>query len=88
MSTALTTPKITARDRITFTLFLSIALNLVIILGITFDFEDILKNEDQLPALEVIIVDKTDDSQENEEAEDRLGRSEAQLGERSRRDPS
>ncbi len=69
MSTAITTPKITARDRLTFTLFLSVALNLLVILGITFDFEDVLKTEEPLPTLEVILVEKNEDTQENEDAD-------------------
>jgi len=69
MSVAVSTPKITARDRLTFTLFLSLALNLVIILGISFDFEDITQGEDPLPTLEVILVENKHSDIKNEDAD-------------------
>lgn len=69
MSAAVTSPKITARDRLTFTLFLSLALNAVIILGITFDLEDVLPSKEPLPTLEVILVEKSDSDVENEDAD-------------------
>ncbi len=50
-------PRVTARDRLTFTLFLSIMFNAIVILGITFDFED-LTNSTTAPTLDVILVER------------------------------
>jgi len=58
MSTAVTSAKVSASDRLVFTLFLSIALNAILILGVGFDFTDPLSQESPLPTLEVILVDK------------------------------
>ncbi len=60
MSTAVTSAKVSASDRIVFTLLMSIALNVVVILGIGFDFTDLFEDESPLPTLEVILVEKND----------------------------
>lgn len=68
MSAAVTSAKVSAVDRIVFTLFMSIALNAIIILGIGFDFSDLFEQESPLPTLEVILVEKND-SEAPEDAE-------------------
>lgn len=68
MSAAVTSAKVSAVDRIVFTLFMSIALNAIIILGIGFDFTDFFEQESPLPTLEVILVEKND-SEAPEDAE-------------------
>ena len=68
MSTAITTSKVSARDRLAFTLFLSVALNVVIIVGITFDMTDLLKEKSPPPTLEVILVEKSSAEAEEEAA--------------------
>ncbi len=60
MSTAVTSAKVSANDRLVFTLFLSIAINAILILGIGFDFTDPFSEESPLPTLEVILVEKND----------------------------
>ncbi len=61
MSTStLSSPKVSATDRLIFTLFLSIVLNAVLILGLGFDFEDGSNDDSPLPTLEVILVEKND----------------------------
>ncbi|ALP51901.1 hypothetical protein Tel_01415 [Candidatus Tenderia electrophaga] len=60
MSAAITSAKVSASDRLIFTLFLSLALNAVVILGIGFDFHDLINEESPLPTLEVILVEKND----------------------------
>ncbi len=69
MNAAVSSHKITARDRLTFTLFLSLALNLVIILGISFDFEDMTQGEDPLPTLDIILVENNNSSIDNDDAD-------------------
>lgn len=68
MSAAVTSAKVSAVDRIVFTLFMSIALNAIVILGIGFDFTDLFEQESPLPTLEVILVEKND-SEAPEDAE-------------------
>ena len=68
MSAAITSAKVSASDRLIFTLFLSIALNAILILGVGFDFPDLLNSESPLPTLEVILVEKND-SKAPEEAD-------------------
>ena len=69
MSTAsITSSKISATDRLIFTLFLSVVLNAVLILGLGFDFEDINNQDSPLPTLEVILVEKND-SEKPEDAD-------------------
>ncbi len=60
MSTAVTSAKVSASDRLVFTLFLSIAINAILILGVGFDFTDPFSDESPLPTLEVILVEKND----------------------------
>lgn len=60
MSAAVTSAKVSASDRLIFTLFLSLALNAVVILGIGFDFHDLIKDESPPPTLEVILVEPND----------------------------
>ncbi len=60
MSAAITSAKVSASDRLIFTLFLSIALNAILILGVGFDFTDLFSEESPLPTLEVILVEKND----------------------------
>jgi protein TonB len=60
MSAVVTSAKVSASDRLIFTLFLSLALNAIVILGVGFDFFDPSKQESPLPTLEVILVDKND----------------------------
>ena len=68
MSAAVTSAKVSAVDRILFTLFMSVALNAIVILGIGFDFTDLFEEESPLPTLEVILVEKND-SEAPEDAE-------------------
>lgn len=69
MSTAsITSSNISATDRLVFTLFLSVVLNAVLILGLGFDFEDISNQDSPLPTLEVILVEKND-SEKPEDAD-------------------
>ncbi len=60
MSAAVTSAKVSAGDRLVFTLFLSLALNAIVILGIGFDFRDLMDDKSPLPTLEVILVEKND----------------------------
>lgn len=60
-------PRVTARDRLTFTLFLSLMLNAIVILGITFDLED-LQESYSAPTLDVILTER-DNSDTPEEAD-------------------
>ncbi len=60
MSTAVTSAKVSANDRLVFTLFLSIAINAVLILGVGFEFTDPFSQESPLPTLEVILVESND----------------------------
>lgn len=70
MSTAINSPKVTAKDRLAFTLFLSLAINAVIILGVSFEMLDPKKNEEaDLPTLEVVLVDPNGAKPDNEEAD-------------------
>lgn len=68
MSTAITSPKVSASDRLAFTLFLSIALNALIILGVGFEMFDTKKEESPLPTLEVVLVEPGE-KKTNEEAD-------------------
>lgn len=68
MSAAITSTKVSASDRLIFTMFLSIALNAILILGLGFDFTDLINEESPLPTLEVILVEKND-SEAPEEAD-------------------
>lgn len=69
MSTAVNSPKVSPTDRLAFTLFLSLALNAFIILGIGFAMPDPEKPDDSLPTLEVILVEPSNTKKSNEEAE-------------------
>lgn len=60
MSTAITSPKVSAKDRLAFTLFLSLALNALIILGVGFEMFDGKKEDAPLPTLEVLLVEPND----------------------------
>lgn len=60
MSAAVTSARVSAADRLVFTLFLSLALNAVVILGIGFDLSDLMEQDSPLPTLEVILVEKND----------------------------
>jgi len=60
MSAAVTSAKVSASDRLVFTLFLSLAINAILILGVGFDFTDPFSQDSPLPTLEVILVEKND----------------------------
>ena len=60
MSAAVTSSKVSASDRLVFTLFLSIAINAILILGVGFDFTDPFSQDSPLPTLEVILVESND----------------------------
>jgi protein TonB len=75
MSRAINSPKVSATDRLAFTLFLSLAFNALIILGVGFEMLDPKQNEEaDLPTLEVVLVEPNDAKIKNEEA-DFLGQS-------------
>jgi protein TonB len=70
MSTTINSPKVSATDRLAFTLFLSIAFNALIILGVGFQMLDPKKNEEApLPSLEVVLVEPNGSKIKNEEAD-------------------
>jgi len=66
MSAAITSAKISASDRLIFTLFLSVALNAILILGVGFDFTDLINAESPTPTLEVILVEPNDSESPDE----------------------
>ncbi len=57
---AITTTNISPRDRLAFMMFLSLALNMMVILGISFDFSDLIQEETPLPTLDIILVEQND----------------------------
>lgn len=70
MSAAINSPKVTAKDRLAFMLFLSLVLNAVIILGVSFQVEPPKKSEESsLPTLDVVLVAPEGDKTQNEEAD-------------------
>jgi protein TonB len=68
MSAAVTSAKVSANDRLVFTLFMSILLNAILVLGVGFDFTDLLNQDAPPQTLEVILVEKND-SAKPEDAE-------------------
>lgn len=70
MSVAITSPKVSAADRLAFTIFLSLSINALIILGIGFEMLDSKKEASPQPTLEVILVEaSTEKTKDNEEAD-------------------
>ena len=70
MSATINSPKVSATDRLAFTLFLSIAFNALIILGVSFQMFDPKKQEEApLPNLEVVLVEPNGSKTKNEEAD-------------------
>jgi len=59
-ASVISSPKVSATDRLIFTLFLSIVLNAILILGVGFKLQDQSNQESPLPTLEVILVEKND----------------------------
>ena len=55
-----TTPNISARDRFAFTLFMSVLLNAVFILGVGFKLPELNNNENAFPTIDVILVEEND----------------------------
>ena len=74
MSTAINSPTVSSKDRLAFTIFLSLAFNALVILGINFEMLDPPAADDAPPTLEVILVEPNDTNKKNEEA-DFLGQS-------------
>lgn len=60
MSTAINSPKVSAKDRLAFMLFLSLAINAVVILGVGFEMHAPVKDETPLPSLEVTLIEPND----------------------------
>lgn len=74
MSVVYTNARISARDRFTFTLFLSIAINAVIILGVTFDMAA-QKKDDSAPLSTIDVILVQDNNSEKPEQADFLAQS-------------
>lgn len=70
MSRAINSPKVSAKDRLAFMIFLSLALNAVIILGVGFKmFDPSKKKDDALPSLEVVLVEPNQSKKQIDESE-------------------
>ncbi|MBI3772242.1 MAG: energy transducer TonB [Gammaproteobacteria bacterium] len=74
MSVIYTNARVSARDRFAFTLFLSIAVNAVIILGVTFDLVD-QKKEDNAPLTTIDVILVQDNNSETPDQADFLAQS-------------